>query len=356
MALMHDPFRERKRKYYITALAFMAVAALVDWLFQFLSAPGIITDRFTSPLGAVIDLVAILLLWRRPDSVRALERAGVLVFAAVLIPKFYLILGLPADVASAELSVFLVWFGPLYVMIFLVFNPRPALAVSGTVYAATALGFLRLLATWNAENHPPLLKAMVHLHLSSGVIVAFLFIYARLREQLVRAETLADTLREMAHTDVLVGLPNRRMLHQLLAAEQEAAQRRKQPASLIIFDLDHFKQINDTFGHAVGDQVLVEVTRRVSSCLRKTDHFGRWGGEEFVIICPGTEVIEGTQLAQRLQQVISERPFPVVGTVTASFGVADLREQATLDRWLDRADNALYLAKQKGKNRVEVAS
>jgi diguanylate cyclase (GGDEF)-like protein len=122
--------------------------------------------------------------------------------------------------------------------------------------------------------------------------------------------------------------------------------------SLIIVDVDYFKDINDHFGHPVGDQVLTAFSQRIRKQLRSSDGFGRWGGEEFLILLDHTDAQTARALAGKLRQVIAGRPFSVAGTVTASFGVAQRREQESFVDWLQRVDNCLYAAKKAGRNCV----
>ncbi|MDD5445569.1 MAG: GGDEF domain-containing protein, partial [Pseudomonas fluorescens] len=123
--------------------------------------------------------------------------------------------------------------------------------------------------------------------------------------------------------------------------------------SLIMFDIDHFKRINDQYGHAVGDGALQEVCKRISQRLRRTDVFCRLGGEEFVVLCPHTNGDQAYSLAMELWQSLRNTSMEPVGVVTASFGVASWRVDEGVDELLLRADSAVYVAKQAGRDRVE---
>jgi diguanylate cyclase (GGDEF)-like protein len=121
-----------------------------------------------------------------------------------------------------------------------------------------------------------------------------------------------------------------------------------------MIDIDHFKRINDTFGHLTGDAVLREFVGLVSDNIRKNDVFARWGGEEFMILAPNSELESAGLLAEKLRLIISSARFESDAAVTASFGVAQLKPGDTFDTFTMRADAALYRAKDKGRNRVEV--
>ncbi len=162
-------------------------------------------------------------------------------------------------------------------------------------------------------------------------------------------------LQRLATTDRLTGAWNRTYLEETLVAEMGRAERYRQPLSLLIFDIDHFKAINDSHGHLVGDEVLIELTRRVRAHLRAVDVLARWGGEEFVLLLPHCGAVEARRVADKLRALVAEPPFPVAGQVTASFGLAQWQPEEPLDTWLKRADDALYAAKAAGRNRVRLA-
>jgi len=167
--------------------------------------------------------------------------------------------------------------------------------------------------------------------------------------QLVNAE-----LSRIATTDALTGLWNRRLIEETLRAEMAEAQRYQQPLSMILFDIDNFKTVNDDLGHKAGDQVLIELAQRLQHNLRAADRLARWGGEEFMVLAPQCGAADGLALAEKLRALIASQPFAAVGKISASFGVAELSPDEDLDGWFKRADQALYQAKHAGRNRVEL--
>lgn len=178
-----------------------------------------------------------------------------------------------------------------------------------------------------------------------------------LRSALERERELMRVLDRLARTDTLTKLANRRHLQEFLAQEMGRSRRRWRPFALVLLDIDHFKGINDRFGHAVGDEVLVEVGNRLKEALRSVDVVARWGGEEFCAALVDTAGPMAFQVAQRLRMAIYAQPFRTsVGavTVTASLGIADLRPgESSVDELIRRADLTLYEAKRRGRNRVE---
>ena len=167
------------------------------------------------------------------------------------------------------------------------------------------------------------------------------------------AEQLLKDKDRQAGTDHLTGIMNRRRFTEFLNREMARRQRHAEPLSLIMFDIDHFKRVNDVYGHEIGDLVLREMAQLVSSAVRRTDILARWGGEEFVILLPGTTGEAATGFAEKLRASIESHDFPQVGRATASFGVASLEEKETDGATLIKhADQAMYTAKQDGRNRV----
>ncbi len=154
-------------------------------------------------------------------------------------------------------------------------------------------------------------------------------------------------------TDALTGLSNRVKLDEALESEMRRAQRYRNAFSIIILDIDHFKRVNDTYGHLAGDEVLKAVAGLLTDNLRETDTAGRWGGEEFLILLPHQDRAGARRLADKLRIAIESADFPGVGTITASLGVTAHAAGDTLQGLVERADAALYTAKRSGRNRVE---
>lgn len=162
-------------------------------------------------------------------------------------------------------------------------------------------------------------------------------------------------LRAQATTDPLTGIHNRRKLNEMMALEQARCARYRVPLTLVLFDVDHFKRINDTYGHPVGDAVLQELAALVATQVRASDLFARWGGEEFALLAVNCSLSCVRPLADKLRYLIDAHSFPTVGHVTCSFGVAEFNPDESADAFLERIDAGLYRAKQQGRNRVEYA-
>ncbi len=159
-------------------------------------------------------------------------------------------------------------------------------------------------------------------------------------------------LESLAYHDALTGLYNRSAFYERLEEELSRADRYQHSVSVIMFDIDHFKSINDEFGHDHGDRVLQALSERVLQSLRRADNLSRWGGEEFLVILPESETEQALQVAHKLREVVAGEPFPVVGQVTISLGVTGYVVGEPVHVFLKRVDEAMYDAKKGGRNRA----
>ena len=155
-----------------------------------------------------------------------------------------------------------------------------------------------------------------------------------------------------ALTDPLTGIHNRLKLQQTLEIEVARKHRSTGELSVIMFDIDHFKRINDRHGHMIGDRVLVGIIQLVNELIRESDVFARWGGEEFMVLTTTADLDGNMRFAERMWEEIAKASFDPVGTVTCSFGVAIFADDESVGEFLKRADAALYEAKDRGRNRV----
>ncbi|MBE0498780.1 MAG: diguanylate cyclase [Campylobacterales bacterium] len=162
-------------------------------------------------------------------------------------------------------------------------------------------------------------------------------------------------LLKRSNTDPLTGLCNRRKIEESFAQEREKFAETGRALCLILMDLDYFKAVNDTYGHNAGDGYLKEITQILKKTFRSSDTIGRWGGEEFVILLPKTDLMAAQEIALRLRDQIQQCGFGQIGRQTASFGIAELHENDSLHSIVERADAALYRAKKMGRNRVELS-
>ncbi|HYV50013.1 MAG TPA: GGDEF domain-containing protein [Myxococcaceae bacterium] len=181
----------------------------------------------------------------------------------------------------------------------------------------------------------------------------------RARVRAVRLEEVNRRYQELATTDPLTGLRNRRYFQERLREECARADRAEQPLSLLMLDLDHFKGVNDTYGHPVGDDALAHVARLITGSVRSCDVACRVGGEEFAVLCPGAREEEARRVAERVRRALERTPLQVGEgrevVLTGSLGLAVREPDGGTEDLVRQADLALYRAKAAGRNRVEVA-
>ncbi|QOP40299.1 sensor domain-containing diguanylate cyclase [Sulfurimonas marina] len=187
-----------------------------------------------------------------------------------------------------------------------------------------------------------------------ALILTFVnFVLTLLLIILFRKEKLkAQRASEEAIRDPLTGVLNRRGFNNILDYKISISRRYDSDMSVMFFDIDHFKDVNDNYGHDVGDTILQELSNVIKACIRESDIFARWGGEEFIIVLPQTSMKDAVVLAEKLQKEIKKYNFTKVETLTCSFGVTQLQDDESSDELLKRVDELLYLAKTTGRDRV----
>ncbi len=163
---------------------------------------------------------------------------------------------------------------------------------------------------------------------------------------------LEEKLTKLSITDPLTGIFNRNKMNEALTNEINRVSRHYSDMTLMMFDIDHFKRVNDTYGHDTGDKVLKGVVRIADNIIRKTDTLARWGGEEFMLLLPVTDIERGKMIAERIRLSIEQKIFPDVGRVTCSFGIGQYNTNESMETFINRVDSALYEAKRSGRNRI----
>lgn len=233
-----------------------------------------------------------------------------------------------------------------------------ALVVTFTVLGMSLFEFTKLFARPYINSWEALLLTILFSATLSGFATYFaLHRFTRLNQQLTREiETRKKLERELiiaATVDKLTQIYNRRKLEEIIQAEIERTKRYNTPLSLIMLDIDNFKQVNDTHGHQVGDSILKSVAGILKTNIRTSDSAGRWGGEEFMIVVPATALDNARGLAEKIRHIIASHRFDHACTITVSLGLAQMFLGDGFDSFINRADDALYRAKNRGKNRVE---
>ncbi|MGR9000582.1 MAG: diguanylate cyclase [Gammaproteobacteria bacterium] len=236
-------------------------------------------------------------------------------------------------------------------------NDRPQLlgVFNKAVASITETERLDILNKWIAIKYEQ--KTDYTLIGKISLAIAFIFSFILYRQRLInqynaRLKALNQELEHLSKTDPLTGVANRHLLNHTFQEELERVHRYRSNLSIIMIDVDYFKTINDRFGHIIGDQVLKKLADLMSSTIRSTDLIGRWGGEEFLILCPETDLNGAIKLAENIRQNISHYNFGIPQTITVSQGVAEYQKMQSLEKFINCADNALYKAKEAGRNSV----
>jgi diguanylate cyclase (GGDEF)-like protein len=339
-----DAIPERIRRVFIGMLSLGIVLLLIDAaLTPFLSWDW---PTMTANVGMSAFLgVGTWMLWRRrqrQELVLFAIFAGAVVY--LLFSSYYDLQQLPPTVIGASLlrsvSPWLVWFIILEMTGFLTFRAVTALRMA---LITMVLFFFQLaLVLFRIGPIPVIALHDIALLFISNLMVILL------------GFPLAQSQERSAQTDFLTTLSNRSHGYNALSREIERARRYGETFAIILFDIDHFKKINDSCGHPCGDAVLREVAAFVNAHIRRSDLLCRWGGEEFLLLMPHCDLASARLKADHLRQQFKNRHFHRTISLTASFGITAYYPYDTENTLLERADNALYRAKRNGRNCVEV--
>lgn len=231
------------------------------------------------------------------------------------------------------------------------------------LFVAFYAGAVMLYTGLNYQNWAPAafgLNSMVNLMVSTASIIMIINYYDKIRREgdkklfqnLDELKKSEETIRQLSFHDQLTGLYNRLFLSEIIGGEFYRSERYREPLSLAIFDIDHFKRVNDQYGHLAGDQVLKEVADIAGKMVRESDFLIRTGGEEFLFILPQTRQDDAVITMERIRAKIAAHTFETVGRVTCSFGVAQRIPKEDFGRCFNRVDRAMYEAKKNGRNLV----
>ena len=249
--------------------------------------------------------------------------------------------GIAASLASMHLhgTSQILWLYPALTTVFFLLELKQAILISVLALAATAIVF------WGEGSSIALFT------LAATLLTNTLFAYAFS----LTAKRQTSELSQLAAVDPLTSTGNRRAQNAKLDSVSAFFHRTRCPCSILILDIDHFKQVNDVHGHVVGDSILVELADLISANTRASDTLYRYGGEEFIVVAENTQAVVASVLAEKLRERIASHTFVSNIEITISVGVAELHRGEGRKGWVDRADQALFSAKHAGRNRVSLA-
>ena len=344
------PADSLKRRVLTTILALSWVSTCIGWAQMEslgLSSP---TLRAVFGVNVVFHPVMATIVWKRLLPLRIVDLTCLFFASSICAACMALRLYSPTYGANIDLEPLYLWIPIIYVFAFTLPDHRSSLKIS---LVNLALFFSISLPYLLRNFDQPGSNFTIQLHIVSGVMIAALYFFSSHVQRFQMAQLTVDELAHLANTDELTHLANRRRLTEAIEHELMRYTRYGHPFSIIAFDIDHFKAVNDRFGHRGGDECLVALAARITRILRKVDTLGRWGGEEFIVILPETGFDETVRKAGSLCSHVAATPIVGEHAITISCGVTSAISGDTTEHLVRRADVALYTAKRNGRNRAE---
>ncbi|MFD2670953.1 GGDEF domain-containing protein [Marinicrinis sediminis] len=333
-----------------------AMATTARWILAVSNGTGDVIEYYGGPIAICVEVFLAVTLWRKPHVIgRVLQ--GMYWFMTVGISvKLGYVLFVSDDRLYSQFVQLSPWMYIQYVLPFLIYGGhRKATVVSSVVFSGWVLQsgiYVIIQHDQELAEKSELLSVFIQTYVAQGILIVFMALYARLKRYYLDAQKSAGDMEQMASTDFLLNIPNRRAIELQFTKQLSEAQQSGNHLSVMMMDIDHFKQINDTYGHQAGDAVLIEISLLLRELLREPISFGRWGGEEFLIVMP-LHAEQANAWAEQIRSRLEAHDLPS-GPVTASFGIAEYKEGDDANTLLQRADQALYTSKEQGRNRVEL--
>jgi len=333
----YNKYIKLKRKIYLVIFPLLFLTNASYWLFS----PFV--DHFMKlvlPYICLFLAIAWLLIYYN-RLIRICELVSLGIFGFYHLIRVH---DLTVQLEEGTINVYVLWSPIYFIYIFMVLERKKALGYSLFIFLIT------LLMGIPHFHNPRAIDTLIQFYISTVLYTLILFYFQRL----VSVYIESDMLWKKAYYDSLTNIGNRRSLDIWIESEIKQCNESKSVFSIIYFDIDHFKQINDQYGHDIGDHVLKEFSSVVKNYTRSSDYFGRWGGEEFLIILRNQSITESIRFAEGLRKIIENHCFPYVDHITASFGISCYQPNDVPENLLKRADQALYIAKKSGRNKVKV--
>jgi diguanylate cyclase (GGDEF)-like protein len=342
---LNDKFFHYKRQTYLLAFP-IGIVICILYILGSLGNSALRTYVVIGMIGELGLSVVLLVFW--PRLMRWIEYILYISFSAT----FFLVSQLSIDAyrLSGDLSPMQLAEVLNSLSMWLIVFLLGAYLTTSKAYVRLLIGFIFTGLTVMAVNNLVFLS-------SSGLLeFTYIFRWINVFASFLMATLLIQRMgvlqQSLASTDPLTGLLNRRALYQILTMEMVRSARYRKTLSVVLIDVDHFKNINDTYGHLAGDNVLKAISDMMGKAIRQVDYAGRWGGEEFLLILPETDSDSAAILARRICQLVAETRYGKVEHVTVSLGVTIFRNGQSLEDLLHCADKAMYQAKQNGRNQA----
>ncbi|WP_053601564.1 GGDEF domain-containing protein [Bacillus sp. FJAT-18017] len=337
-----ETFSSLKRTIYLWIIPCLLVSLLLNNFLQNSSGNEHIVGTVINTVLIVWFSISWLLLYK--NQLRLVESVSVIIVSLYHIITFYdAVNKVILEAGENSLGDFIIWMPVIMMYIFVSTRRKYSLIVAFTILGLTLIPGILNAGKISAEA----MDSFIQYYVATIVYIVMLYFTQYLFGVY---KELAAAKRD-AYTDSLTGIANRHQIDTWLEGCIENCSYSNNAFSVAFFDIDHFKAINDRYGHHVGDEALKEIVSLIEKNLGAGELFGRWGGEEFIVIIQKPEK-EAVILAEGLRKVIETHEFKVVGKITSSFGIAGYKKGDTIVSLLDRADKALYTSKQLGRNKV----
>ena len=352
--VLRGDLEARKRAVYAAFLAMGAAGSLFSFALNLVrTTPDPAVARIQFATALVLGIAILVVMWRRTPLL-PLERAtfavgSIAIFSSIAWSLYFTD---SAALGRSAVQAALHWLPLVFAFGYVAFSGRVATrSAVALLLAVAALVVPHDLAAARggvSDDLFVLTQALV----AYAVLIAGLRFFADLHVRASTLERTAERMRELAHTDALTGLGNRRQADLWLVREVQRAARYARPFSVLMLDIDHFKRLNDEHGHAAGDRVLVDLAIELVGMVRASDAVVRWGGEEFLVLAPETALEDAVRVAELGRRQIAKLPLGDAHRMTVSIGVAAHRIGDDPESLVARADAALYMAKRSGRNAV----
>ncbi|MGH8151831.1 MAG: GGDEF domain-containing protein [Rhodanobacteraceae bacterium] len=341
---------EFKRVVLLSIIVLAEVGTLASWLIVKSQGPVPYVQTFGWGTTTLYLLALFVVQWWRLLPQRVVDLACLLFTVAICACWMVLCLYSARYGGAVQIESLYLWIPVIYVFAFTLVGHKSSLAISLAILAVfVGIGLPYLVH----DPKAPYTNFTVQLYVVSAVLIAALYFFSSYQHRLQLAQLTVGQLAQLSNTDELTRLPNRRRMASIIGGELARLAPGGVGFAVMLLDLDHFKAINDRFGHAAGDAALVALTARTRELLRGGDTMGRWGGDEFVVLVPDINHEDVSRKAHTLCHHVAVEPLIDGHTLTISCGVATATAGDTCDSLLKRADMALYEAKRSGRNRAE---
>ncbi len=343
-----ERLQARKRRVYLIALVCGVFIFLLSWAVR---DPGDVFIEIMYPIYALVLAAFFPLVWRGHLPLRQIEIPMLAIVGAMLFSRlaWHFHFAGPIDERLLVLAGGHYWaISGLAVAAFAIFDRKRGLITGGVIIGLSLILAATGIVSESMGGDGVSLETLVYLlriHVFLALLLVLTYAVTTMRDELHSALVRAEVMGQWANTDMLTGLANRRAAEQFLNQQAALASRYGRAFSVISADVDNFKPINDTYGHAKGDEVLAGIARVLAESVRESDFAARWGGDEFLLVAPDTSTASARQLMKRCREAIEQAPIWGI-QIRMTFGAAEFRTGDSLDDVLSRADVQLYGGKR----------